>query len=84
MGKNNGERYARPNQNKSDGANSTMKYKVEFKSNKRNYIYTVRAENVLAAEEFALKKLKKDIPSDYFTAGQYQVEHIENIPDVRE
>ena len=29
----------------------------------------------------ALKKLKKDIPKDHITAGQYSVEHIVNIKE---
>ena len=41
----------------------------------------MKAENVLEAEDEALKKLKKDIPKDHITAGQYSIEHIVNIKE---
>jgi hypothetical protein len=56
-----------------------MKYEVTIEAINNNFVYTVRAENVLEAEEEALKELAKDIPKDYVAAGQYHVEHIENI-----
>ena len=58
-----------------------MTYKVEFEVDGDSVTYTVRAENVLEAEDEALKKLKKDIPKDHVTAGQYSVEHIVNIKE---
>jgi len=35
----------------------------------------------LEAEDEALIKLKKDIPKDHITAGQYSIEHIVNIKE---
>jgi chemotaxis methyl-accepting protein methylase len=56
-----------------------MKYEVAIKALDKDLSYIVKAENVLEAEEKALKELSKDIPKDYFTAGQYHIKHIENI-----
>ena len=56
-----------------------MKYEVAIKALDKDLSYIVKAENVLEAEEKALKKLEKDIPKDYVTAGQYSIEHIENL-----
>jgi len=58
-----------------------MTYEVTIKALDKDFAYVVKAENVLEAEEVALKKLEKDIPKDYVTAGQYHIEHIENIED---
>ena len=55
-----------------------MIYEVKITTIDKNLTYVVKAENVLEAEEEALKKLEKDIPKDYFSAGQYHIEHIEN------
>ena len=60
-----------------------MVYEVHITTINKNFTYKVKAENVLEAEDEALKMLKKDIPKDYITAGQYSVEHIENIHDGR-
>jgi hypothetical protein len=56
-----------------------MKYEVSIKALGKDLSYTVKAENVLEAEELALKKLEKDIPKDHVTAGQYHIKSIENI-----
>jgi hypothetical protein len=56
-----------------------MTYEVKITTVDKNLTYVVKAENVLEAEEKALKKLEKDIPKDYVTAGQYSIEHIENL-----
>ena len=56
-----------------------MTYEVTIEAINNNFVYTVKAQNVLQAEEEALKELAKDIPKDYITAGQYSVEHIENL-----
>ena len=58
-----------------------MTYEVKITTIDKNFTYVVKAENVLEAEEVALKELGKDIPKDYVTAGQYHIEHIENIED---
>ena len=60
-----------------------MTYEVTIKALDKDFAYVVKAENVLEAEEVALKKLKKDIPKDHVTAGQYHIEHIENFYDSR-
>jgi hypothetical protein len=59
--------------------NFKMTYEVKITTIDKNFTYVVKAENVLEAEEVALKELGKDIPKDYITAGQYSVEHIENL-----
>ena len=56
-----------------------MTYEVKITTVDKNLTYVVKAENVLEAEEKALKKLEKDIPKDYITAGQYHIDHIENL-----
>ena len=56
-----------------------MTYEVTIKALDKDFAYVVKAENVLEAEVEALKELKKDIPKDYVTAGQYHIEHIENL-----
>ena len=56
-----------------------MTYEVTIEAINNNFVYTVKAENVLEAEEVALNKLEKDIPKDHVTAGQYHIEHIENF-----
>jgi len=56
-----------------------MTYEVKITTVDKNLTYVVKAENVLEAEEKALKKLEKDIPKNYVTAGQYSIEHIENL-----
>jgi hypothetical protein len=56
-----------------------MTYKITIESMNKKFIYVVAAENVLQAETAALKKLTKDIPKDYITAGQFSIEHIENM-----
>jgi hypothetical protein len=58
-----------------------MTYEVKITTIDKNLTYVVKAENVLEAEAEAIKKLGKDIPKDYVTAGQFNVEHIEHIPD---
>ena len=58
-----------------------MIYEVHITTINKNFTYKVKAENVLEAEDEALKKLKKDIPKDHVTAGQYSVEHILNIKE---
>ena len=59
--------------------NFKMTYEVTIEAINNNFVYTVKAENVLEAEEEALKELSKDIPKDYITACQYHIEHIENL-----
>ncbi len=56
-----------------------MTYEVKITTVDKNLTYIVKAENVLKAETEALKKLKKDVPKDYITAGQYHIDHIENL-----
>ena len=58
-----------------------MIYEVKITTTYKNVTYVVKAENVLEAEEEALKKLEKDVPKDYITAGQYHIDHIENLKD---
>jgi len=58
-----------------------MIYEVHITTINKNFNYKVRAENVLEAESEALKKLKKDIPQDHVTAGQYSIEHIVNLKE---
>ena len=56
-----------------------MTYEVKITTIDKNLTYIVKAENVLEAETEALSKLEKDIPKDHITAGQYHIEHIENL-----
>ena len=56
-----------------------MTYEVKITTIDKNLTYVVKAENVLEAETEALKELGKDIPKDHITAGQYHIEHIENL-----
>ena len=56
-----------------------MTYEVKITTIDKNFTYVVKAENVLNAEAAALKELEKDIPKDYITAGQYHIDHIENL-----
>ena len=56
-----------------------MTYEVKITTVDKNLTYIVKAENVLKAETEALKKLKKDVPKDYITAGQYHIDHRENL-----
>lgn len=56
-----------------------MTYEVTIKALDKDFAYVVKAENVLEAETEALSKLEKDIPKDYITAGQYHIDHIENL-----
>jgi len=58
-----------------------MVYEVHITTVNKNFSYRVKAENVLEAESEALEKLKKDIPKDHITAGQYSIEHIVNIKE---
>ena len=67
-----------------------MTYKVEFEVDGDAVSYTVRAENVLEAEELAKKLLKKDknVRGKAYRRGSstslWEVKHIENIHDGRE
>ena len=67
-----------------------MTYKVEFEVDGDVVSYTVRAENVLEAEELAKKRLKKDknVRDKAYRRGSstssWEVKHIENIQDGRE
>ena len=67
-----------------------MTYKVEFEVDGDAVSYTVRAENVLEAEELAKKRLKKDknVRNKAYRRGSstssWEVKHIENIQDGRE
>ena len=62
-----------------------MTYKVEFKVDGDSVFYTVKAQNVLEAEELAKKKLNKDknIRVKAYRRGSstssWEVKHIENI-----
>jgi hypothetical protein len=56
-----------------------MTYEVKITTVNKNLTYIVKAENVLEAEAEALRKLEKDVPKDYITAGQYHIDHIENL-----
>ena len=58
-----------------------MIYEVHITTVNKNLTYQVKAKNVLEAEDEALKKLKKDIPKDHVTAGQYSIEHIVNLKE---
>ena len=64
-----------------------MNYKVEFEVDGDSVSYTVRAENVLEAEEAAKKELKKDkkVRAKAYRRGSsissWKVKQIENIPD---
>ena len=62
-----------------------MKYKVEFEIDGDSVSYTVKADNVLDAEELAKEKLKKDksIREKAYRGGHsvsaWKVKHIENF-----
>ena len=62
-----------------------MTYKVEFKLSGYSVSYTVKAQNVLEAEELAKKELKKDknVRNKAYRQGSstssWKVKHIENI-----
>ena len=74
-----------------------MTYKVEFEVDGDSVFYTVKAQNVLDAEESAKKRLEKDKSIDlkcgkgYHNKGKayregsyaysWEVKHIENIHD---
>jgi hypothetical protein len=64
-----------------------MNYKVEFEVDGDSISYTVRAENVLEAEEVAKKKLKNDIKvrtkamQRGSSTSSWKVKQIENIPE---
>mgnify|MGYP001579285815 FL=1 len=58
-----------------------MIYEVKITTTYKSVTYVVKAENVLEAEEEALKKLEKDVPKDHITAGQYHIDHIENLKE---
>jgi hypothetical protein len=64
-----------------------MTYKVEFEVDGDAVSYTVRAENVLKAEELAKEQLKKDknVRDKAYRQGSstssWEVKHIENIHD---
>jgi hypothetical protein len=65
-----------------------MTYKVEFEVGGDSVFYTVRAENVIDAEELAKEKLKKDKSISKkahrggYSVSAWEVKHIENIPDL--
>jgi hypothetical protein len=67
-----------------------MTYKVEFEVDGDAVSYTVRAENVLKAEELAKEQLKQDknVRGKAYRRGSstssWEVKHIENIQDGRE
>ena len=62
-----------------------MTYKVEFEVDGNSVFYTVKAQNVLEAEELAKKQLKKDknVRDKAYRRGSstssWEVKHIENI-----
>ena len=64
-----------------------MNYKVEFEVDGDSVSYTVRAENVLEAEEVAKKKLKNDIKvrtkamQRGSSTSSWKVKQIECIPE---
>ncbi len=58
-----------------------MLYEVKITTTYKNVTYVVKAENVLKAETEALKKLEKDVPKEYITAGQYHIDYIENLKE---
>ena len=63
-----------------------MTYKVEFEVDGDSVSYTVRAENVLEAEELAKERLKKDknVRGKAYRRGSsissWEVKSIENTP----
>ena len=62
-----------------------MTYKVEFEVDGDSVFYTVKAQNVLEAEEAAKEELKKDSKISGKRGSfvsSWEVKHIENIPDV--
>ena len=61
-----------------------MTYKVEFEVDGDSVTYTVRAENVLDAEEVAKEELKKDSKVSGKRGSfvsSWEVKRIENIAD---
>ena len=64
-----------------------MTYKVEFEVDGNSVFYTVKAQNVLEAEESAKKELKKDrnVRDRAYRRGSstssWKVKQIENIKD---
>jgi len=64
-----------------------MTYKVEFEVDGDSVFYTVKAQNVLEAEESAKKELKKDrnVRDRAYRRGSstssWKVKQIENIKD---
>ena len=62
-----------------------MTYIVDFEVDGETVSYTVKAENVLDAEEAAKEELKKDSKiskSRGSFVSSWEVKHIENIPDL--
>ena len=62
-----------------------MTYIVDFEVDGDIVSYTVRANNVLDAEEAAKEKLKADSKISKkrgFSVSSWEVKHIENIPDL--
>ena len=62
-----------------------MTYIVDFEVDGDTVSYTVRAENVIDAEEAAKEKLKADSKISKkrgSSISSWEVKHIENIPDL--
>ena len=62
-----------------------MTYIVDFEVDGDIVSYTVRAENVIDAEEAAKEKLKTDSKISKkrgSSVSSWEVKHIENIPDL--
>ena len=62
-----------------------MTYIVDFEVDGETVSYTVKAENVLDAEEAAKEKLKADSKISKKRGSfvsSWEVKHIENIPDL--
>ena len=62
-----------------------MTYIVDFEVDGETVSYTVKAENVLDAEEAAKEELKKDSKISKNRGAfvsSWEVKHIENIPDL--
>ena len=62
-----------------------MTYIVDFEVDGDTVSYTVRANNVLEAEEAAKEKLKADSKISKkrgSSVSSWEVKHIENIPDL--
>ncbi len=62
-----------------------MTYIVDFEVDGDTVSYTVRANNVLDAEEAAKEKLKADSKISKnrgSSVSSWEVKHIENIPDL--